>query len=115
MNTLSEMTLLQQIITIVLLAIATMATRFLPFLVFSGKKKTPEFVKFLGNALPAATFAMLIVYCLKDVEIIGGSHGLPELIAILVTAGLHLWRKNTLLSIFVGTVVYMLLIQFVFV
>ncbi|MCQ2427706.1 MAG: branched-chain amino acid transporter permease [Clostridia bacterium] len=113
-NTMSQMNLTEQIITIALLMIATMATRFLPFLVFSGKKKTPAFVKFLGNALPAATFAMLIVYCLKNVSIIGGSHGIPELIGIGVTAGLHLWRKNTLLSIFAGTVVYMLLIQLVF-
>lgn len=92
-----------------------MLTRFLPFLLFSGKHKTPEYINYLGRALPAAIFGMLVVYCLKNVNITSGSHGLPELISLCVLTALHLWRKNMLLSIAGGTVCYMLLVQFVFV
>ena len=108
------MTVPQRIITIALCAAATMLTRFLPFLVFSPKKETPKYVQYLGNALPCAVFGMLVVYCLKNVSIFSGTHGLPEGIAIVVTAALHLWKKQTLLSIAGGTVCYMLLVQFVF-
>lgn len=108
------MTLTQQIGTIAILALGTMATRFLPFLIFRDNKPTPKFIQYLGNALPAAIFGMLVVYCLKDVNVLAYSHGLPELIAILVTVGLHLWKRQTLLSIAGGTVCYMLLVQLVF-
>ena len=108
------MTVPQHIITIALCAAATMLTRFLPFLVFSPKKETPKYIQYLGKALPCAVFGMLVVYCLKNVSIFSGSHGLPEGIAIVVTAALHLWKKQTLLSIAGGTVCYMLLVQFVF-
>ncbi|MGN0378693.1 MAG: branched-chain amino acid transporter permease [Butyrivibrio sp.] len=108
------MTITQQIITIALCATGTMLTRFLPFLVFSSKKPTPGFIQYLGKALPGAIFGMLVIYCLKNVNILNGSHGLPELIAILVTAALHLWKKKMLLSIAGGTVCYMLLVQLVF-
>lgn len=108
------MTLTQQIITIAILALGTMATRFLPFLIFRDNKPTPKYIQYLGNALPAAIFGMLVVYCLKDVNVLAYSHGLPELIAILVTVGLHLWKRQTLLSIAGGTACYMLLVQLVF-
>ena len=108
------MTLPQQIVTIALCAAATMLTRFLPFLVFSPKKETPKYVQYLGSALPCAVFGMLVVYCLKDVSVLSGSHGLPEAIAIAATVALHLWKRQTLLSIAGGTVCYMLLVQFVF-
>lgn len=108
------MTLTQKIITIALCALGTMATRFLPFLVFSSRKPTPKYIQYLGKALPAAIFGMLVVYCLKDVSILSGSHGLPELIAISVVVELHLWKRQMLLSIAGGTVCYMLLLQFVF-
>lgn len=108
------MTLTQQLVTIGLCALATMLTRFLPFLLFSSKRPTPKYVQYLGKALPPAIFGMLVVYCLKNVSIVSGSHGLPELIAIAVTIGLHLWRRQTLLSIAGGTVAYMLLVQLVF-
>lgn len=109
------MTVTQQIITIAITAIATIITRFLPFAVFQSKKhQTPKFIEYLGRALPAAVFAMLVVYCLKSVDILTGSHGLPELIAIIVVILLHLWRKQMLFSIAGGTVCYMLLVQFVF-
>ena len=108
------MTLPQQIVTIALCALATMATRFLPSLIFGGKKPTPRYIQHLGKALPGAIFAMLVVYCLRNVTPLTGSHALPELIAIAVTVGLHLWKRQTLLSIAGGTVVYMLLVQLVF-
>ena len=108
------MTLTQQIITIGICVLGTMATRFLPFLLFSPKKPTPQYIQYLGRALPAAIFGMLVVYCLKSVSILGGSHGLPELIAIIVIVVLHLWKRQMLLSIAGGTICYMLFVQLVF-
>lgn len=109
------MTLFQQIFTIAVCVLGTMTTRFLPFLVFSEKHDTPAYVKYLGKVLPAAVFGMLVVYSLKDVTITSGSHGLPELIGICVTVALQLWKKKMLLSIAGGTVVTMILVQFVFI
>lgn len=108
------MTVVQRIITIALCSVGTMLTRFLPFLVFTPSKPTPKYVSFLGRALPGAVFAMLVVYCLRDVDLAAPRFGLPELIAIAVTAGLHLWKRQMLLSIAAGTAVYMLLVQLVF-
>jgi branched-subunit amino acid transport protein AzlD len=108
------MTAVQQFVTILAVAAGTMLTRFLPFLLFPAGKPTPKYIQYLGRVLPAAVFGMLVVYCLKNVQILSGSHGLPEAIAIAVVAALHLWKKNTLLSIAVGTVCYMLLVQVVF-
>ncbi len=108
------MTQTQLIITIAICMFGTVVTRFLPFVVFNENRETPKFVSYLGKYLPSAVFGMLIIYCLKDVSILQGSHGLPELIAILLTAGVHLWKRQMLLSISIGTVAYMLLIQFVF-
>lgn len=110
----TDMTLTQQIITIAICILGTMTTRFLPFLIFSGRRPTPKFIQYLGKALPSAIFGMLVIYCLKNVSLFVGSHGLPELIAIAVTVGLHLWKKQMLLSIAGGTVCYMLLVQLVF-
>ena len=104
----------QIVISILLLTLGTMLTRFLPFAVFRENKEAPKFVQYLGKALPAAIFSMLVVYCLKNVQLFSGSHGLPEIIAIAVTAGLHLWKRQILLSIAGGTVVYMLLVQMIF-
>ena len=108
------MTLWQQIGTIALCVAATMATRFVPFLLFSDSRKTPKFVTYLGDALPPALFGMLVVYALKDVTWIGGFGGLPELIGIAVTVGVHLVWRQMIASIAAGTIVYMLLVQFVF-
>ena len=108
------MTLMQQIITIAICALGTMLTRFLPFFVFREGKETPPLVSYLGAALPSAIFAMLVVYSLRSVDVLTGSHGLPEAIAILITVGLHLWKRQMLLSIAGGTLCYMLLVQVVF-
>ena len=97
------MTLSEEIITIGMCVLATLITRFLPFFLFSEKKKTPKFIEYLGKALPAAIFALLVVYCLKNVDITAGSHGIPEFIAVLVVAVLHLWKRKILLSMAGGT------------
>lgn len=99
---------------IAVISLVTILLRALPFLVFSSKEKTPAMVTYLGKVLPYAIMGMLVVYCLKGVDLLGESHGLPELIAVAVTAALHLWRRNTLLSIGAGTAVYMVLVQLVF-
>ncbi len=108
------MTLTQRIITIAVIVLATMLTRFLPFLLFPAGKPTPKYLQYLGKVLPAAVFGLLVVYCLKNVDILSGSHGIPEAIAIAAVVGLHLWKKQMLLSIAGGTILYMLLVQFVF-
>jgi branched-subunit amino acid transport protein AzlD len=105
------MTLIQQIITIGLCVLGTMATRFLPFLIFSEKRTTPSFIQYIGKYLPSAVFGMLIIYCLKDVSLTSGTHGVPELIAILVTILLHKWKRQMLISIAGGTACYMLLLH----
>ena len=102
------------VLMIAVIAAVTALLRFAPFLLFGGKRPVPKIINYLSNALPAAIMGMLIVYCLRNVNILDGSHGLPELIAILVVVGLHLWKKNTILSIAVGTLVYMVLIQTIF-
>ena len=108
------MTTAQILISIALLALGTMITRFLPFMVFNEKTQPPQFIQYLGNVLPAAIFSMLVVYCLKNVQLLGGSHGLPEFIAIGITTALHLWKRQILLSIAGGTVAYMILVQMIF-
>ena len=97
-----------------LVVLGTMMTRFLPFLLFPADKPTPKYVQYLGKVLPAAVFGLLVIYCLKDVNIFTGSHGIPELIAIGVVVLLHLWKKQMLLSIAGGTICYMLLVQLFF-
>lgn len=108
------MTISQQFITIGMVILGTVLTRFLPFLLFPTGKPTPKYIRYLGKVLPSAVFGMLVIYCLKNVDIVSGSHGIPELLAIVVVVALHLWKRQMLLSIAGGTVCYMLLVQFVF-
>lgn len=101
-------------LTIVIISSVTAALRFLPFIVFSGGKKTPRIVLYLGKVLPFAIMAMLMVYCLKSVSLLFYPFGLPELIGVIIVVLLHIWKRNSLLSIAGGTVCYMLFIQLVF-
>ena len=108
------MSLTQQIITIAMVVLGTMITRFLPLLVFPSGKPTPKYIQYLGKVLPAAVFGLLIIYCLKNVSIFTGSHAIPELLSIALVIVLHLWKRQMLLSIAGGTICYMLLVQFIF-
>ncbi len=105
----------QTLITIAVLVLGTVATRALPFLLFPPNRETPAFVLYLGRVLPYAVMGLLVVFCLKGVTITAAPYGLPELIAILCILVLHLWKSNILLSIGGGTVIYMLLVQHVFI
>lgn len=108
------MTVTQEIITAAMVVLATMLTRFVPFLIFPEGKPVPKYVQYLGKVLPPAVFGLLIIYCLKNVSIFSGSHGIPELISIILVIVLHLRKRQMLLSIAGGTVCYMLLVQLVF-
>ena len=108
------MTVMQQVITIAMVELGTMITRFLPFIVFPSGRPTPKYVQYLGRVLPGAVFGMLVIYCLKNVSIFDGSRGLPEAIAIAFVVILHLWKRQMLVSIAGGTILYMLLVQLVF-
>lgn len=99
---------------IVVATLVTMATRFLPFLIFSNGRKTPDIIVYLGKVLPYAIMGMLVVYCLKDVSFFSAPYGIPELLGCIAVAILHIWKRNSLLSIGVGTVFYMILVQLVF-
>ena len=99
---------------IIVVALCTFLTRALPFWLFGGKKELPLMVQYLGKVLPPAIMIILVIYCLKTINIFAGNRGIPEFLAIGLVAALHIWKKNTLLSIGAGTVFYMLLVQVVF-
>ena len=109
------MTFTEQIITIVIVVLGTMATRFLPFIIFNSKAKTPAYVQYLDKVLPSATMSLLVVFSLRYVDLSGVYHGMPDIIAVAVTALLHLWKGNMFLSIGGGTILYMVLVQQVFI
>jgi len=96
-----------------IVALITAGLRFAPFLIF-GNRKTPKTVAYLGQVLPFSVMGMLVVYCLRNVSFTASPFGLPELVAGLCVVLLHLWKRNTLLSILVGTVCHMILVQLVF-
>lgn len=104
----------QKTITIIMMILGTQITRFLPFTLFPDKRETPKYIIYLGKVLPYAIMGFLIIYCLKDVSLTTKPFGIPEFIAIASVALLHLWKRNIFLSISIGTAIYMLLIQFVF-
>lgn len=108
------MNITEQLITICMIALATIITRFIPFLIFK-ENNTPSYIHYLGKVLPAAVFSLLVVYCLKNVSLISSPFALPELISIAVIVVVHLWKKQTLLSVASGTICYMILVQQVFV
>ena len=109
------MSFAEQLITIAVVVLGTMTTRFLPFLLFPAHKKTPTLVAFLGKVLPSAVMGLLVVYSLKDTSLLGPHRGLPEFLAVGLTVALQLVLKNLLLTIAGGTIAYMLLVQFIFV
>lgn len=102
------------VITVAIVVAGTLLTRFAAFLIFPPGKKAPDFVLYLGKALPAAVMGMLVVYTFKDTIVLSYPYGVPELIALLVTVGMHVWKRNMFMSIGAGTVVYMILVQAVF-
>jgi len=108
------MTNLQVFVSIVVMAAVTLLTRALPFLLFDRGEEPPKVVLYLGRVLPPAVIAMLIVYCLRTMSFTALGSWVPYVAAGLVTVGLHLWKRNDLLSIFGGTVLYMFLVQTVF-
>ena len=97
---------------VAVMSVVTILLRAAPFLIFN--KKAPAYVMYLGQVLPAAIIGMLVVYCLKDTELLSVPFGAPELLSGLLVVGLQAWKRNILLSILAGTVVYMLLTQLVF-
>jgi len=104
---------LHSALLIAVVAAVTILLRFLPFAVFAGRK-TPSFIAYLGKVLPYAVMGMLVIYCLRGISFTVAPHGIPELVSVAVVVLLHLWRRNTLLSIISGTLCYMLLVQLVF-
>ncbi len=108
------MTLAERLVTIGMVILGTVTTRFLPFLLFPPSRPTPQYIRYLGKVLPSAALGFLVVYCFKNVSLLTGNHGIPELTATAVVIALHLWKRQMLLSIAGGTVVYMLLVQYVF-
>lgn len=112
------MSIVQRLISIAIAALANFATRVTPFLLFDrsadDKQELNPFIEGLGEFLPPAIMGMLVVYCYRNVNFVSGNHGLPDLLAGIVTILVHLWRRNMFLSLITGTVIYILLIDFVF-
>lgn len=108
------MQLAHSIITISTVILGTMITRFLPFAVFNSKRPAPDYIKYLGKVLPGAALGMLVIYSLKDINLLSSTHGIPEILAGLFVTSLYFWKRNMLISISGGTIFYMVLVQFIF-
>jgi branched-subunit amino acid transport protein AzlD len=108
-----NLTIIQSFIFFGIISITTMFIRALPFALFPENRKPPKYIVYLGQVLPYTIIGMLVVYCLKDVTFLTAPYGIAELISIMAIVALHLWKKNTLLSIGGGTIIYMLLIQII--
>lgn len=102
------------VLLIAVVSAVTMLLRFLPLWIFGNGQKTPVLIQYLGKVLPYAIMGMLVIFCLKGVSLLSAPYGLPELIACGIVVGLHIWKRNTAISIVGGTVVYMVLVQMVF-
>lgn len=96
---------------IAVMAIVTIVLRFLPFIVFDHGEQLPEWITYLGKVLPPAIMSMLLVYCLRNINLVEGNHGFPEVICVGIAMLMHNWKRNTLLSIGVSTLLYMIIIQ----
>lgn len=109
------MTVEQHLLTILIAISAVQLCRWIAFIAFPAHKPIPEYVQYLGKVLPPAVFALLVVYCYKNVNILSEHHGFAEFISGAITLGLHFWRRNMFLSIGIGTILYMFLVQKIFV
>lgn len=105
---------IRALIMIIIMGAATFATRIVPVLIFGRKDKVPGFILYLGRTVPYTAMGLLIVYCLKDVSLLAGTHALPEIISLAVVTATYLWKRNTVASVALGTVCYMMLVQKVF-
>lgn len=103
------------LIILLVVCLATIITRFLPFILFKNIKSNNGYIKYLGEVLPYSAIGLIVVYCLRGVDLNASPYGLPEAIAIISIIILHYWKENTLLSISLGTIIYMILVQFVFI
>ena len=101
-------------IVIMVMGLAVLATRIVPVLIFDREEKVPEFILYLGRVVPYTAMGLLIVYCLRDMPVLESPHGLPELISLAAVTVTYLWKRNTILSVVIGTALYMFLIQSVF-
>lgn len=104
----------EALLIILVVAVCTLITRLIPFVLFGGKRQVPKAITYLGNILPHAIMATLVVYCLKGADLFSASHGIPEFLSVAVTAVLHVRKRNVLVSIAAGTICYMFLVQAVF-
>lgn len=107
---------LHAVLIILVMAAVTFLLRWAPFAIFGGRRggEPPKWVTYLGGVLPPAVIALLVVYCLRNIDLFSAGHGLPELLCVAVCALLQLWKRNELVSIFGATALYMLLVQVVF-
>lgn len=101
-------------IVIAAMGLAVLATRIVPVLIFGRGEKVPEFILYLGHVVPYTAMGLLIVYCLRDVSVLEAPHGIPELLSLAVVTLTYLWKRNTILSVVIGTALYMFLVQSVF-
>ena len=111
---LSSINFTHSFLIVLIVSVITILLRFIPFIIFNNKETT-KIITYLSNVLPFAIMGMLVVYCLKDINIKNSPFGIPELIASTIVVLVHLWKRNTLFSILSGTIIYMILIQFVFI
>ena len=102
------------VIVIAVMGLAVLATRIVPVLIFGRGEKVPEFILYLGRVVPYTAMGLLIVYCLRDMPLLEAPYGLPEIISLAVVTGTYLWKRNTILSVVIGTVLYMFLVQSIF-
>ena len=103
------------LLIVAVMAVFTALTRFLPFLAFPEGRKRPKVITYLGTVLPYALIGMLVVYCFKSVSVFAYPYCIPKLLAVVLVAALHIWKRNTLISVFGGVIFYMVLVQCVFV
>ena len=101
-------------IVIAVMGLAVLATRIVPVLIFGRGEKVPEFILYLGRVVPYTAMGLLIVYCLRDMPVLDAPHGLPEIISLAVVTGTYLWKRNTIMSVVIGTALYMFLVQSIF-